>query len=513
MPAKFHIRFIPIPHWGVILRVRSEEQHNNMEVSNMSIFKRAFLYVTRKRGKTILLFAILLIMATFVLTGLSIWKASEAAQLDLRQSLGGKFDVFVDWSNSPYVVRETIQDNEVDGETGKTTSSFLMYSTVQFTPENIAAIKTVSGVKYCSARQDNLLPFDGLSLFPGTIAIDAKYQSYTKALGVCNTEDDELFTTGTLTLADGRHISDGDTHVAIISQDLAERNELNIGDYLTAHRYSVEDQGFTGQEIKVQIIGLFTPNVVEQFGETVTTYDKIQNRIFVDLQTSKEFDGGEINYGFSALHVTIDDPQDMAQVVADVKALPGIDWTAFAVEVDNETYESAAAPLATLNELVVTLLVVIIAVSAIILALILTLWTKTRIHEIGVFLSVGIKKSAIIGQYLIEVLLIAVLAFGLSYFTSNAIAGQIGNHLLEQSMQTKPEDDNDIVSAAAAVDVDADNLIQKPLPTENGIQVSVGLDNLVQLYLIGLAIIIVAVSTSSITVMRLKPREILSKMS
>ena len=477
----------------------------------MSIFKRAFLYVTRKRGKTLLLFAILLIMATFVLTGLSIWKASEAAQLDLRQSLGGKFDVFVDWSNSPYVVKEPVKD-EVDEETGKTTSSFLMYSTVQFTPENIAAIKGVSGVKYCGARQDNLLPFDGLSLFPGTISTDAKYRGYTKALGVCNTEDDELFTTGTLTLGEGRHISNGDTHVVIISQDLAERNELKIGDYLTAHRYSVEDQGFTGQEIKVQIIGLFTPNAVEQFGETVTTYDKIQNRVFVDLQTSKKLDGGEINYGFSALHVTIDDPQDMARVVADVKALPGIDWNAFTVEVDNETYENAAAPLATLNELVVTLLVVIIVVSAIILALILTLWTKTRIHEIGIFLSVGIRKSAIIGQYLIEVLLIAVLAFGLSYFTSYAIAGQIGNHLLEQSMQTEPEDDNDVV-AAAAVDVGADNLIQKPLPTENGIQVSVGLDNLAQLYLIGLAIIIVAVSTSSITVMRLKPREILSKMS
>ena len=89
----------------------------------------------------------------------------------------------------------------------------------------------------------------------------------------------------------------------------------------------------------------------------ITKSDKIQNRVFVDLQSSKEFDGGEINYGFSALHVTIDDPQDMARVVADVKALPGIDWNAFTVEVDNETYENAAAPLATLNELVVTLLV------------------------------------------------------------------------------------------------------------------------------------------------------------
>lgn len=158
----------------------------------------------------------------------------------------------------------------------------------------------------------------------------------------------------------------------------------------------------TGEEIKVQIIGLFTPNVTEQFGETVTAYDKIQNRVFVDLQTSKALDGGELNSGFSALHVTIDDPQDTARVVADVKALPGIDWRAFTVEADNETYENAAAPLAALNELVVTLLAVIIAVSAIILALILTLWTRSRIHEIGVFLSVGIGKSAIIGQYLTE---------------------------------------------------------------------------------------------------------------
>ena len=77
-------------------------------------------------------------------------------------------------------------------------------------------------------------------------------------------------------------------------------------------------------------------------------------------------------------------------------------------------------------------------------------------------------------------------------------------------MQTEQEDENDV---SVAVDVGADNLIQKSLPTESGIHVSIGLYNLAQLYLIGLAIIIVAISASSIMVMRLKPREILSKMS
>ncbi len=479
----------------------------------MSITKRAFLYVTRKRGKTVLLFAILLIMATFVLTGLSIWKASEAAQLDLRQSLGGKFDIFVDWNNSPYVVKETVQDNEIDEETGKTSNSFLMYSTVQFTPEDIAAIKAVPGVKYCSARLDDLVPFEELSLFPGTVPSAEEYRQRTKMMGVCSSADDELFTSGTLTLTEGQHISTGDQNVAIISHDLAEKSGLKIGDTLTTHSYNREDKKFTGKEIRVKIIGLYTPNVVEQFGEAVTAYDKIQNRVFVDLQTAVSVDGGDINYGFSAINVTIDDPQNMEQIISAVRAMPDIDWTAFTVNVDNETYENAAAPLAALNELVMTLLLVIIAVSAIILALLLTLWTKTRIHEIGVFLSVGIKKSAIIGQYLIEILLIAVLAFGLSYFTSNAIAGQIGNRLLEQSAQAGPEVDGEIVAAANSIEVGADTLIEKPLPTENGIKVSVGLGNLALLYLIGIVIIIAAVSTASITVMRLKPREILSKMS
>ena len=109
-----------------------------MEVSNYEHFQEGVSIRHTKTGPP--LFAILLIMATFVLTGLFIWKAPEAAQLDLRQSLGGEFDIFADWSSSPYAVKEPVKD-EADEETVKMSSSFLMYSTVQFTPENIAAIK------------------------------------------------------------------------------------------------------------------------------------------------------------------------------------------------------------------------------------------------------------------------------------------------------------------------------------------------------------------------------------
>ena len=80
-------------------------------------------------------------------------------------------------------------------------------------------------------------------------------------------------------------------------------------------------------------------------------------------------------------------------------------------------------------------------------------------------------------------------------------------------MLSLESEDGDNSSAAAAAEVGADDFMQTPLPTEKGIQISIGLESLVMLYIIGFAIIIVAVCVSSITVMRLKPREILSKMS
>ena len=45
------------------------------------------------------------------------------------------------------------------------------------------------------------------------------------------------------------------------------------------------------------------------------------------------------------------------------------------------------------------------------------------------------------------------------------------------------------------------------------LDVAIGLDNMVLLYLIGFTIIVLSVGVSSASVMRLKPREILSKMS
>ena len=201
----------------------------------------------------------------------------------------------------------------------------------------------------------------------------------------------------------------------------------------------------------------------------------------------------------------------MENIITKVKEIKGVDWKGFAIMVDNESYENAAFSLQQLSELVSTILIVVLIVSVVILSLILTLWSRTRVHETGILLSLGIRKLSILGQYIAEVLIIAVLAFSLSCFSSNAIAGQMGTILQPEQSAVDVQVQEDGISAGSRGEAGTDMGTQEiEMPQ---LQVTVQIQDMGVLFLIGLGIVTISAGISSISVMRLKPREILSKMS
>lgn len=57
----------------------------------MNWIRRAVLYNARKKGKTLLLFLLLLVIGMLLLTCFSIQRATKTAALNVRQSLKGAF--------------------------------------------------------------------------------------------------------------------------------------------------------------------------------------------------------------------------------------------------------------------------------------------------------------------------------------------------------------------------------------------------------------------------------------
>lgn len=455
----------------------------------MNFISRAWLYIIRKKGKSILLFIILLVMATFVLTALALGNASNAAQMELRKSLGGSFLIGFDYTeNNPYLKVES-----VDGGT-------LVYSTQQISPELVEQVRSIDGVNYCSATTESLAVLPSLDLFAGNIPIEEEFRNSSKILGTWKSEELSRFTSGQLALTEGRHIMPGDKNKGLISKDLADKNGLKIGDVIQ-----------TDKGVEIEIVGLFVPKEIEGINDQVTTYDKIQNLIISDLATRIANENSPATQGFNELTVSVDDPQNMENIITKVKEIKGVDWKGFAIMVDNEGYENAAFSLQQLSELVSTILIVVLIVSVVILSLILTLWSRTRVHETGILLSLGIRKLSILGQYIAEVLIIAVLAFSLSYFSSNAIAGQMGTILQPEQSAVDVQVQEDGISAGSRGEAGTDMGTQEiEMPQ---LQVTVQIQDMGVLFLIGLGIVTISAGISSISVMRLKPREILSKMS
>ena len=482
----------------------------------MGTIKRAFLYVTRKKGKSILLFFILLIMSTFVLTGLSTQKASQEAQKNLREALGGEFYVSVELSESnPYFRRVDDGEGALD-----------LYTELPVTRDMINAIMEIGGIEKYDASAQTLVSTN-LTIFPGNVPLKGELNNKIYARTVAGTENNSFFQSGIMELTEGKHITGNESNAAVISRDMADQNSLQIGDSISLQ---------ADEEAEVRIIGIYEIRKPDPAYASVVTYEKLENQIFIDTSALQDL-FGDMPVGFYEVAFSVYDPAQLDSIMSEVKGLSAIDWRAFEVTADNQTYLDAAAPLQKLQALVSSIIWVIALVSTVILSLILAMWGRSRIHETGVLLSLGIGKMKIIGQYLAEVLMIAVIAFGCSYFTSSAVAGQLANGLLQQNIPASEEqaagvtitkkdgfsedvvvsrkDDSALSDMPSGQDTAPEVEAAADGAETDREQISVMIDsyNMLQLYLIGIIVIILSVEISSLSVMRLKPREILSKMS
>jgi putative ABC transport system permease protein len=142
---------------------------------------------------------------------------------------------------------------------------------------------------------------------------------------------------------------------------------------------------------------------------------------------------------------------------------------------------------------------------------------KERTHESGILLSLGIGKAKIIGQYLVEVTLVAILAFGLSVFSSGVVAQTIGNKMLDYSIS-----DIALDSAGSGIEnrgsgglTSKSDLLPEFEAKSDLTQINVSVDGMaiILLCVSGFAIIYISVLLAALPMLRLKPRAIFTKMS
>ena len=158
-----------------------------------------------------------------------------------------------------------------------------------------------------------------------------------------------------------------------------------------------------------------------------------------------------------------------------------------------------------MQNIVFTAMIVIAVIMLVVLVLIFALRQKSRTHEIGILLSMGISKGAVLLQQITEVLMIAVFAFLLSFGTSSLIADTVGNKLLSQN--TEQTQSVKLVNGEYIVDKNDEQI------DLSKIDVTVSLKDYAMVWIIGMVICVLSTSFAILPIFRIKPKNILSQLS
>ncbi|MDE6838878.1 MAG: ABC transporter permease, partial [Acutalibacter sp.] len=271
------------------------------------------------------------------------------------------------------------------------------------------------------------------------------------------------------------------------------------------------DEG-TYPEVPLKIVGIYEAQ--DDGGFHTTSTDK-RNRLIIDHKAMREIMQRDTIQYDNGVEFFVDDPKDIDTIAAEIRTLD-LDWSCFKLTVDNTAYEAVASSLTAMQSMVTGLIIGIVIVSIGILALILNMWIKQRTHETGILLSIGVGKVQIVAQYIFETLMIAIIAFGLSFFTSGAIAQGTSNLLFTQAAQNQPEVEIELPDDGTKylditgqyIPYDTSNMV-----TPDNVEVHVTPASLIWVCLLGIVICIAAVMLASLSVMKIQPRNILSEMS
>ena len=206
----------------------------------MKLGIRAVLYTIRKWKKTMLIFCLLLSIATLVLSGLAIADAQEEQAEEVRGTTGASF---------------TVERNVSTG--GWSSGSGGSYSTQEYlTADMMEKIAEVDGIKGYNASIRTILCLSDSNgnwleqMKPtGHAMVDCQFYSY----GCINSEYHSLFLSGALVMCEGRGIDTSIDNGIVISKEMAEKHGLKVGDTIQA----VNNPLSSDKTRELKIIGLF----------------------------------------------------------------------------------------------------------------------------------------------------------------------------------------------------------------------------------------------------------------
>lgn len=475
------------------------------------MFKRAWLSVKRKKTKSIILFLFLFIISNLVLSAISIKNATTESMNLAKKSLGGEVSLSMNMEKLRNNFMDNKEEPSIDDKKenmekmhDKMDESNITKSDV----DKLKNIKYVKDIKYTFSVNGEESSFQ---LYNNSTEENGENKDFPKrdnmnnslqieAINTFKLQDD--YVNKTIELTGGEAFDEDDNDTVIISYELANSNNLSIND-----KIKVKDS--SGNEHELTIIGIYQNTDSRGFNN--------YNKIYINTSTGEKFlsedDYNNGNYKVSSAVFYLDNPENSDKFISKAKKLiTDLDDRYLKLDIDKESYEQMVSSLEGVSKFSNTILIVVVLASIVVISLMVINSLKDRNYEIGVLLSLGEKKKKIVGQFIIELILIATISFILSIGSSSLISQKLADTVLES--QNKVENKmNDSRQGGRGNDFSPFNMNKgkSNVKVIDEIDVNVNKEDIGLLFIVGYGIIFISMIVPSIKIINSDPKDILSR--
>ena len=425
------------------------------------MIKNAIAYITRKRNRTLIIFIILTIVLSCLYSCLTIMKSSNEIEKTLYES-----------SNS------SISITKKDGK--------------YFNVNQFKDIEKIKEVEKIIIQYDGLAKLKDAKVVSGEQRINREdlsdeFKNVVSFEATNNTKRNILFSSRVFTIKEGKNIEENDKNSIIVHEEFAKQNNLKLGDEVNLELLDIEESGKIKSH-KFKIIGIFSGKKQETY--TGLSSDFSENMVFVDYSTSQEILNKSENNKIANKILMYSSSAESTDLALNKLKEFKIDESTYFVKKDSNAFEESLESVSGIKHMIKIMTYSIMLGGIIVLSLILILWLRERIYEIGIFLSIGTSKIQIIMQFIFELIFISIPSIISSLFLGNVLLKVIAGGLINS--------ENSMISGG--------NLI-------NDSSLMLNITTLGQSYLILISIIVLSVVFASSLILIKKPKEILSKIS
>lgn len=441
----------------------------------MSLFKIAFLELKGRKVKTFILFLIFTLLFTGMLTAMTLLYSTQNSKSSVLENIGATVTLdyaHIENAGQPIFTADIREQ--------------LYYV------ENVIGVNQNFADFALPLNFDNNKSYEGKNPYSQEVQIenDEGFENNVVLEGNINVELTDTFRNGAADLVAGTYPTE-QNRGALISQTLAEQNNLNVGSEITLTVYE--------NDVAIPIVGVYETKAQFQItsdniiGAAVFAHSPY-NRIYIDIVSFSEF--YNLDRDTLPIVVYVNSPANVQTVGEDIKALR-IDWEVFQlVNTTDSSYNMSANNIESVSHIAKLFLVLLMVFSVIILILVMSIWADKFRYESGIFLSMGTSKWRTILLLVISSFYVAVPSLLIALLSAKPLA----SFALDYQMGMASGRSDTVHQFITGLEMNTGITIMQPDFTIYAIYLA-----------LIISIILIACLLPIWSVLKLKPREILAK--